>query len=312
MIRKIQHRVIETGWYKKIIDYLKRNRFKSGVSFMRVLFVFVQKIKEDAIGEKSSAVAFNFTLSIFPAIIFLFTLIPLLQDYIPDLDILILEFLEEVMPVSTYEAAESTIQDIVTNKRTSLLSFGFFLAIYLATNGMMSLMRAFNNCYKTVESRGFFKTRLIATGLTFLLALTLVAAIVFLIVGQIILGFLVDQGFLDDKFLYYLIILLRFVVIFLVFWVAISLIYYFGPAVHERWSFFSMGSVFAALASIAVSFGFTYYINNFGTYNKLYGSIGALIAFMIWLSILSTILLVGFEINASLDKAKQSLFKSDG
>jgi membrane protein len=310
MIKRIQNRVIETGWYKKVIDFLKRNRFRSGVSFMRVLFIFVQKIKEDAIGEKSSAVAFSFTLSIFPAIIFLFTLIPLLQDYIPNLDILILEFLEEVMPVSTYEAAEGTIQDIVTNKRSSLLSFGFLFAVYLATNGMMSLMRAFNNCYKTVESRGFLKTRLIATGLTFLLALTLVAAIVFLIIGQFFLSFLVDAGFLDDFFLYYLVILMRFLVIFLVFWVAISLIYYFGPAVHEKWSFFSLGSVFAALASIAVSFGFTYYINNFGTYNKLYGSIGALIAFMIWLSILSTILLVGFEINASLDKAKHTVFKS--
>lgn len=92
-------------------------------------------------------------------------------------------------------------------------------------------------------------------------------------------------------------------IIFVVYLITISIIYYFAPAIHKKWQFFSPGSLIATLLCIAVSFGFSYYINSFGTYNKLYGSIGAMIAMMVWLFMLSVILLLGFEFNASIDKA---------
>src|SRR5690606_33620761 len=97
-----------------------------------------------------------------------------------------------------------------------------------------------------------------------------------------------------------LLFVLRFVIIFVTFFLAISTIYYFGPAIHYNWRFFSIGSFVATLLCLAVSYGFSYYITNFGTYNKVYGSIGVLIALMVWVQLITVVLLVGYEINASI------------
>ena len=139
----------------------------------------------------------------------------------------------------------------------------------------------------------------------------MIVSIALLVVGQQLLQDNKVREFIQDVISLDLIIVLRFVVLYLVFQIAISFIYYFAPAVHERWHFFSAGSIFSTLACLAAFFGFSFYINNFGTYNKLYGSIGALIVLMLLLFILSLILLVGFEMNAALDKAKFEKLKTE-
>ncbi len=302
MKKRIEEKIRGSRRYLRLLEVLKKIYIKKrNISVYDVIIVFIEKVKKDEIFERANSVAFNFTLAIFPAIIFIFTLIPYIP-YPPELDVKILRFLQDVMPYSMYDAAASTIEDIVSKPRGGLLSFGFILALYLATNGMSSLMQAFNKCYKTVERRSFLKTRLIATALTFTLAFALFLAVLLLIIGQFFIAALKDYVFLED-FVVYLIIVLRFVVVFVIFLTGISCIYYLAPAVRDRWRFFSFGSFIATLLSLGVSYGFSFYINNFATYNKLYGSIGALIATMIWLFILSVVLLVGFEINASIDKA---------
>ena len=299
MKKRIKEKIRSSRRYLRLLEVLKKIHIKKrGISVYDVIVVFIEKVRKDEIFERANSVAFNFTLAIFPAI---FTLIPYIP-YPPELDVKILRFLQDVMPYSLYDAAASTIEDIVSKPRGGLLSFGFILALYLATNGMSSLMQAFNKCYKTVEKRSFLKTRLIATVLTFTLAFALFLAVLLLIIGQFFITALQEYIFLED-FVVYLIMVLRFVVVFVIFLTGISCIYYLAPAVHDRWRFFSFGSFIATLLSLAISYGFSFYINNFATYNKLYGSIGALIAIMIWLFILSVILLVGFEINASIDKA---------
>jgi membrane protein len=114
---------------------------------------------------------------------------------------------------------------------------------------------------------------------------------------------MVDNGLLNQDILYYGILTLKFLVIFILFLITISVIYYFGPALHNRWTFISIGSFIATLLSLLVSYFFSYYITNFGTYNKIYGSIGAMIAMMVWIYMISVILLVGYEVNASIDQA---------
>ena len=264
-------------------------------------------MQNDEIVTRANGVAFNFTLAIFPAIIFIFTLIPYIQiDSLPDLDQQIMDFLEGWMPSSMFDVASSTIEDIISNRRGGLLSFGFLFSLFLATNGMMSLMKAFNKCYRTVESRSFFQSRFIATSLTFMLAIVLFIAMFLLVIGQQVIDFLQAAPWIDvDSYVFILVFALRFIVLFFIFVVAISSIYYLAPAIHDRWQFFSPGSLTAAFLSLIVTFGFTFYINNFGTYNKFYGSIGVLIALMIWLSLLSVIMLIGFEINASIDKSSR-------
>jgi membrane protein len=246
-------------------------------------------------------------LAIFPAIIFIFTLIPYIQiEALPDLDQQIMDFLQSLMPSTMFDVASSTIRDIVSNRRGGLLSFGFLFSLLLATNGMMSLMKAFNKCYRTVENRSFFQSRFIATSLTLMLAVVLFFAMFLLVIGQQVIDFLRYTPWIDvESYVFLLVLALRFIVLFFIFLVTISSIYYLAPAVHDRWKFFSPGSLTAAFLSLVVTFAFTFYINNFATYNKFYGSIGVLIALMIWLSLLSVIMLIGFEINASIDKSSR-------
>ena len=185
------------------------------------------------------------------------------------------------------------------------MTFGFVFAVFLATNGMMALMRAFNACYQTVERRSFIRMRLTGTGLTILLAVVLLSAVVLLIFGEIAMHRVTNElSTLSHSRLegvsIFGIFFIRFLVIFIVFFFTISFIYYFGPAIHYNWKFFSIGSLVATLGCLAVSYGFSFYVTNFGSYNKVYGSIGVLIALMVWIQLLTIVLLFGYEINASL------------
>ena len=286
--------------------WLKRIKIKGSehLSLYKFFKIFLFNIEEDEIVDRSNGVAYNFILAIFPTIIFLFTLIPYISQYFPTVsrDGIML-FLSDYMPSSMYEVASSTVLDILSKQRGGLLTFGFVFALFLATNGMMALMRAFNACYKTVERRSFLKMRLTATGLTILLAVVLISAVFLLIVGELAINNVTNElsnlsNMRLDKL--YGLFALRFVVIFIVFFFAVSFIYYFGPAVHYNWKFFSIGSFIATLACLAISYGFSFYITNFASYNKVYGSIGVLIALMVWIQLLTVVLLFGYEINASL------------
>lgn len=289
-------------------SWMKSVKFKRhhNISLYRFIKVFIANIQKDDLVNRANGVAYNFILAIFPAIIFLFTLTPYVAQFFPQVNRnSIMEFMGEMMPPSMYEVVSSTVLDIINNQRGGLLTFGFIFALYLSTNGMMALMRAFNACYQTVERRSAIRMRITATGLTFMLALVLIMAVALLIIGQLLIDYVAENltefsNLNFDQYTIYMFLGLRFLVIFIVFFIAISFIYYFGPAVHYNWSFFSIGSFLATLGSLGISYGFSYYITNFGTYNKVYGSIGVLIALMIWVQLITIVLLFGYEINASL------------
>ena len=317
MFGKLMTYIYDSRVFHALTHFLKSIRFKKQhVSLYDIIKIFLKQITKDEILERANGVAFNFTLAIFPAIIFLFTLTPYITNYIPDVNHeSIMDFIGQLMPETMFSVVRSTVMDIISKTRGGLLTFGALFSLYLATNGMMSLIKAFNSCYKTVEKRGFFKTRLIATGLTVMLAFTLILAIVLLIVGNLVIDFMQREFswlYLQlSDYDFFLILSVRFLVIFIVFFLAISFMYYFGPAVHFNWHFFSIGSIIATFLCLAVSYGFSYYITNFANYNKLYGSIGVLIALMIWQMILSVILLVGYEINAAIHQAYLKVPLSD-
>jgi membrane protein len=290
---------------------MKKVRFKKyeNVSLYKIVKLFFYNLMDDEIMDRANGVAYNFILAIFPAIIFLFTLIPYITPLFPDITYQsILEFMGDVMPPSMFEIVSPTVMDIVSNQRGGLLSLGFVFSLYLSTNGTMSLIRAFNACYRTIERRSGWKTRIIATSLTINLAITVFLAIVLLVVGQLVLEYIQQLGIswlrIDD-FTVFLIFALRFLVLFVVFLLAISTLYYFGPAIHYNWRFFSVGSLVATFLIIGVSYGFSFYVTNFSTYNKVYGSIGVLIALMVWIQLVTVVLLIGYEINASIHHAIQ-------
>jgi membrane protein len=301
--------LLDSRTFKKIVHRLDSIHLrKKEVSIYKILENLFINLNNDDILHKASSVAFSFTLAVFPAIIFLFTLLP----YIPIPQLPIAEgqgfqtnLQELIGEVAMLGVVSQTIEDILKTQRGDLLSFSVLLSLFLSTNGMMELAQTFNKIYKTIEKRGYWYTRLIATFLTVMLSLVSFVAIILLTGGNFALKYMVREGLMAQDIEFYSIFVLKFVILFGLFLLAISVIYYFAPALHNRWKFISIGSVCASSLSLLVSYFFSFYITNFGTYNKLYGSIGAMIAMMVWIYLISVILLIGFEINASVDQAAQ-------
>ncbi len=143
-----------------------------------------------------------------------------------------------------------------------------------------------------------------AIGLNVLLTFVLITSFLVFILGNIVVKYLAKEGILEYNFTFYLTKALTYFVIFSVFFFTISLIYYYAPAIHKRWKFFNAGCITASVLTILISNLFSYYLVNFASYHKVYGSIGSLIALMVWLYFVALILIVGFEINASIDQVK--------
>jgi membrane protein len=291
---------IEVYWerIKNRLDNIRFGRRKT--SLYQFLRFFIISFDKDDILVRSKAVAYNFTLAIFPGIIFLFTLIPYFP--IPGMRDTVMSFLNDIN-LSFIAQVRETIDDILSTPRGGLLSIGALVTLYLTTNGVLSLVTTFNRFYKTQYPRGFVIDYLIAMVLTLMLMMVLAIAMGLLVGGHIALNYMIEIGILTDNVVVFLIVFSRFITLFVIFLLMISLIYYFGPSVEDRWKFFNPGSIIATFLIIGISYGFSYYLSNFANYHKFYGSIGAIIAFMVWLYFISVILLVGFEINANIDRA---------
>jgi len=279
---------------------------KPHVSLWDFTVILFRKVTEPNVHQQASSIAFSFTLSLFPSILFLFSLIPYIAYFasIPNLSAQILELLNGTIPQGIYEFVKPTIIDIIDHPRADLLSFVFVLAVYAASGGVVELMYTFNTNYQYSEKRSFIYRRAVAIGIAFMFAMLLVVAVGVMLVGELVLHILIETKTLNDYFLYYLLVFLRYFVSFLCFYLGIAYIYYVAPSVHKTWRMFSYGSMLAALASILTTVGFSYYLGHFATYNKLYGSIGTIIALMLWFYILAWILLIGFALDASFYEAK--------
>lgn len=270
----------------------------AGMSLFVVSKFFIQGIKNGDLGMRASSLAFNFFLALFPSIIFLFTLIP----YIPidNFQNYLFLLMEEVLPHAAFEATKETIRDIIKNPNGGLLSFGFLGALYFSTNGFKSMIKSFNRTFHTIEERSPLQTRLVAISMVFIATILLSLAIALTITSSVIINFinLGDVTIVLIK-LADLVIIIGLCLFF------ISFNYYLGTKRKEGFKFISPGSILATALILLASGGFGFYVNNFGNYNKLYGSIGTLMVMMIWLLIISFILLLGFDLNASINNAKK-------
>ncbi len=268
------------------------------VPIYHVVIFFFTEIKRDILPVRAKAIAFNLFLAIFPGLIFLFTLIP----YIPidGLQASLVSLLNDVLPEDVFFFIKETIEDTVLNRRASLLSVGILFTLFIASNGVIGMIDSFNKSYDTFHDRNFITKRWVALKLTLLLSTLLFSSIVVIILGDELLHLILDTLGVDTDFNYILFTTLRYLTILLLFFLGISTIYYYGPAVKKKWSFVSPGSTLATVLCILISLGFSYFVNNFGGYNKLYGSIGTIIALLFWIYFNALALLVGFELNASI------------
>ncbi|MFH1862934.1 MAG: YihY/virulence factor BrkB family protein [bacterium] len=281
-----------------------------GLSLNNVGQFFWRGLQEDALNEKAAAVTFNVFLAMFPGILFLFTLI----SYVPieDFGIILLLLLERVIPEKTFDAVLVTLEDIVSRQRGGLLSFGFLSALYFSLRGVRSLIHSVNNLMYARETRNALKQVVAALQLVFILAGLTLFAMALIIFNQFVLDNLVKFPLLEKHGIRLLFNVLQWIIIVGIYFLAISFIYFLTPAVKTGFRFISAGSTLATLLSFLVTLGFNFYINNFSKYNILYGSVGTIVIFLLWLYVHSLVLLIGFELNVSIHTAKRNSESKEG
>ena len=297
------------------------------VPFYDVIIFILNELKRHALITRANAVAFDFFLSLFPLLLFLFTLIPYV---LPHFDFLILPNLTEaqkvyfpgtdeldfagtivylidqnisevkILPVQARKDLVLYLGMLATHSRAGQLSFVLLLTIFFSSNGMMTLFRGFEKSHKsTFKKRNNFKKRLIAIALTFLMGLLVFLSALLVVLGKIPINSIMH--FINlDRFSPLVIYLLRWIAIIGLFYFGISMIYRYGAATFRRFNWFSPGATLATILCLLTLLGFTFFVDRFGAYDKLYGTVGTIIVAMLWIQINSFILLVGFELNASI------------
>lgn len=303
----LHRQLLHLKLYSRFIEWTKGCILPgfSPLPLYTVATFFFREIGKDALVNKSSSLAYSFMLAIFPGIIFLFTLIPFIP--IKGFQDQLLNLIQLVLPHNAFDAFETTLKDIIKKQNTGLLSFGFLSALFFATNGVKNLMKAFNKSSLIIETRGWLKQRMIALILTIIICFSIIICISAMALGEVLLNKINDELHLKDSFLVYTVKFTRWALLAILYFITISILYRYGPSHTKKWRLFSAGSWLATILAFLTIWGFSFYINHFASYNKIYGSIGTLIVVMIWLYLNSLILLVGFELNASVDVSKRSV-----
>lgn len=307
---KIHRSLLNVKWYDQFIEWTKTAVFPGfgSLPLYTVFTFFFQEIARESILNKASSLAYNFMLAIFPGVIFLFTLIP----YIPvdNFQTQLMELIQVVLPENAFEFLEATLNDIIRRQNSGLLSVGFVLSTFFATNGMTTLMMTFNKASLTRENRSWGRKRFVATALSFGVVFALAIGI-FLYAGANILINAIKNRIEFDLHWFWPILIksVQWVFLFGIYFFTVSVVYRYGPSTgkNKRFPFFTPGATLATILAILTFSGFAFYINHFGAYNKLYGSIGTLIVMMIWMYLNALILIIGFELNASIALSKQSI-----
>ncbi|MGE0089070.1 MAG: YihY/virulence factor BrkB family protein [Bacteroidales bacterium] len=288
---------------KKIVEWAQHVTVPGfdGVPLYDVIKFFNSGIYNGYLATRASAIAFNFALALFPTILFLFTLIPFIP--IGNLQTELLELIHEFLPENAYRFFESTLVSVVTQKNGGILSFGAISSLIFSSSGIHSLIDAFNNTYHSIETRKWLSIRIVSTILVFVIFVLLTCALLIIVFSQIVINQLVEYHILQVNLTYYLIMAGKWIIAVALFFIAISFLYYYAPAKKTQWRFISAGSTLATILTLLTSLGFSYFVNNFGQYNKLYGSIGTIMVILLWLYFNSFSLLLGFELNASIKNA---------
>lgn len=271
----------------------------NGVSIWNVGEFLIHEVRKDDPFMRANAVAFSFFLSLFPAIITLFTLLPYLPIY-ELFSVTLQDTVRGIMPGTAGDWLVSFLNDIATRERRGLLSFSTLLALYFSTSGTATLMYSFEKDMPQIfKNRNPIMKRWIALWLTVILAVLVVVSIGLVIAGHLVVGFL-TQNVHADWVTTVSFEMLRWILVISLFYSSISLLYRYGAPTKTRFHFFSTGATVATILALLSSILFSMYINAFGTYNKLYGSIGTIIAMMLWLQINAFVIISGYELNTAI------------
>lgn len=303
MLKKIIRR---TSLFRRLVTISKNLVLPGfeGLPLYDVLKFFSKETKSKSLSDRAAAISFNFLLSIPPFFIFLFTLVPFIP--VKSVEPTLYRLAEDVAPnYNTYMIVRNMIHDFLYTNRTGLLSIAFLMAFFYSSNGLMGIMRSFNKLQPGFRQRKWWQTRLLALQMTAILVLLLLITVVLIIAQGTILRYIFDLLHVQNPFIRNSVNIVRWLLIVMLFFSILAVIYRFAPATTKRWKFITAGSTFATLLMILVTLGFSYFVNNFVNYNKIYGSIGTILILMLFIYFNSFILLVGFELNASIRTLKE-------
>jgi membrane protein len=272
-----------------------------GFSLYDLLELYIIGVTEGAVSYRAGAIAFSFFMALFPFALFILNLIP----YIPieGFEDDFMQFLAEGVPPKTYDAIASILNDILHNSHSGLLSTGFVMAIILMANGMNAIMGGFETSSHVIIKRGFFRQYAVAIGISIILSMLLLVTVAMIVVFEVFIQKTIIQDVLSDRIP--LIIMGRYVFVILMILLTTSVLFKFGIKTDKNRKFISIGSVFTTILIILSSYGFGIWVVKFSKYNELYGSIGTLLIMMFYIWINCMILLLGFELDALINKIRR-------
>jgi len=273
--------------------------------------MYLRGIVQGALSTRASSIAFSLFMALFPLMIFLITMAPFLIQYLSvgneNFDAQFLAFLESFLPSATGDYFEEIYVQIKGQKRGGLLSSSFLISIFLMANGVNAIFGGFENSYHIKLTRNFFKQYAYALMVGLILSiLIIVGAVVYLYFEVYVLKYLSDfaartggyvleegeiRGVRIGKVMFFVILT----------YFTTAILYYFGTAEGKQAKFFSYGALMTTLLFLLTSYLFGVYVEKFARYNELYGALGGLLILMVYIWLNSNILLLGFELNATLN-----------
>jgi membrane protein len=274
-----------------------------GLSVKELTRRVVHEIQQDDCMGRAAQLAYYLLFALFPFFLFLTTLL----GYLPVSNLLdqLMALLAQLLPHDALALVQDNVHELVTGQRGGLLSFGILAALWTSSSAVTAVMDSLNRAYNVEEGRPFWKVRGLAILLTIGLSLLIIVSLVLLTFGPQIGGWIADYMGLGGAFQVAWNILRWPVIVFFLI-LALALIYYLAPDVEQEWKWITPGAVCAVLAWIVASLGFAFYVNNFGSYNKTYGSIGTVIVLLTWMYVTGLLILVGGEINSEIEHAAPS------
>lgn len=303
MSEVIENKLDKIPVVKYFVGLGKKITFSSleGLSLYDIIELYVLGIFKGAFSYRASAVAFSFFMALFPFALFILNLIPYIpiENFQDDF----LYFVEKGVPPNTYEAIALIISDIMNTSYKSLLSSGFILSIFLMTNGVNAILGGFEMSTHITITRGFFRQYFISLAISITLSLILIITVASIVIFEVLIQKIKFQGFISNDV--HLIEWGRYLFVILMILITTSILYKFGTTETKEISFISYGAVFTTLLIILTSYIFGIYVEKFARYNELYGSIGTLLVLMFYIWINCMVLLLGFELNATINKLKR-------
>lgn len=277
-----------------------------GVPLFDVILFFAKGLKQGVINQRAAALSYHIFLSLFPLLLAGFTFLPFLrlEHYTP----MILETLDKFLPETTQGFIQETITDLLSKKHKGLMSIGFISAFWVASSGFNSLLLTFNQSFHTNKKIKFLKRRIIALLMVLGIFIAVIISFTLIIFSRKLMFYLIFNDTISTFFQLYVFKIVKWTIIIFLIYVALATIYYVTPANHKGYRFFSAGATLATVMFVLMSNAFNWYIIHFSRYNALYGSIGAIIIFLLWIYLNAYVLILGFELNASIFEAYREGF----